>query len=108
MQLLSTNPHRRFLFFTHLFFVVTAVMAAVFFRERIQSDSAYYLFHVVDTENFRIEHQRYILAFSQFLPLIGVKLGLGMKAVMCCGFISCLPMPFSFCAIGQQEQPSFW
>lgn len=82
MQLLSTDPHRRFLFFTHLFFVVAGVMAAVFFRERIQSDSAYYLFHVVDTENFRIEHQRYILAFSQFLPLIGVKLGLGMKAVM--------------------------
>ncbi|MCU0432209.1 MAG: hypothetical protein MUC87_01995 [Bacteroidia bacterium] len=81
-QLLTANPHRRYLLFTHLYFVLAAVLAIVFYRERIQSDSAYYLFHVVDTENFRIEHQRYILAFSQFLPLIGIKLGLGMKAVM--------------------------
>ncbi|MCA6361628.1 MAG: hypothetical protein IM638_01195 [Bacteroidetes bacterium] len=82
MQLLTTNPHRRYLLFSHLYFVLAAVLAIVFYRERIQSDSAYYLFHVADTENFRIEHQRYILAFSQFLPLIGIKLGLGMKAVM--------------------------
>lgn len=82
MQLLTANPHRRYLLFSHLYFVLAALLAIVFYRERIQSDSAYYLFHVVDTENFRIEHQRYILAFSQFLPLVGIKLGLGMKAVM--------------------------
>lgn len=81
-QLLNGDPHRRYLWVTHLFFLLTAVLAMVFYRERIQSDSAYYLFHLVDGESFRVEHQRYILACSQFLPLLGVKLGLGMKGVM--------------------------
>lgn len=67
---------------THLYFLVTAVLAVIFFRERIAADGAYYLLQVADSENFRIEHQRFILAVSQVLPLLGVKLGLSLKAVM--------------------------
>ncbi|TND09444.1 MAG: hypothetical protein FD123_1250 [Bacteroidetes bacterium] len=71
-----------FLTGTHLYFLVTAIMAVIFFRERIAADAAYYLLQVVDSENFRIEHQRFILGASQALPLLGVKIGLSLKAVM--------------------------
>ncbi len=60
---------------TTWFFFVMAVFAILFAKERFQADGAHYLLHVANSENFRIEHQRFILAFSQFLPWIGVKLG---------------------------------
>lgn len=66
---------------TTLFFLAMTVFAVVFAKERFQADGAHYLLHVVQSENFRIEHQRYILAFSQVLPLIGAKLGLSLNAL---------------------------
>ncbi|HEU4716227.1 MAG TPA: hypothetical protein VFU15_00250 [Bacteroidia bacterium] len=72
----------RYRLFTGLFFLAMTIFAIVFAGERFQADGAYYLFHVVDSGNFRIEHQRYILAVSQALPLLGVKLGLSMHAVI--------------------------
>lgn len=72
---------RTYLIYTHFYFLAAGILALIFYRERIQSDAAYYLFHVIDGAGFHIEHQRFILAFSQFLPLLGVKLGLSMKIV---------------------------
>ncbi len=57
------------------------VFAVVFAKERFQADGAHYLLHVVQAENFRIEHQRYILAFSQVLALIGSKLGASLNVI---------------------------
>lgn len=76
------REHRAFFLTTHLYFIVTAVMAVWLFRERIFADAAYYLLHVVDSESFRIEHQRFILAPAQVLALLGAKFGLSLKAVM--------------------------
>ncbi len=67
---------------TRIFFAVMTVFAVVFANERFQADGAHYLLHVVQSENFRIEHQRFILAFSQILPWIGVKLGLPLSSVI--------------------------
>lgn len=58
-----------------------AIFAIVFAKERFQADGAYYLFKIVNNEDFQIEHQRYILAFSQALPLLGAKLGMSMNAI---------------------------
>jgi hypothetical protein len=58
-----------------------ALFAIVFAPERFQADGAYYLFKVVNFEHFQIEHQRYILAVSQILPLVGVKIGLSLNSI---------------------------
>ncbi len=77
------SPSRNyFSLLTNLFFLVMAIFAVVFAQERFQADGAYYLFKISNYESFQIEHQRFILAVSQFLPLVGVKLGLSMNAIV--------------------------
>ncbi|HTF04855.1 MAG TPA: hypothetical protein VK826_12600 [Bacteroidia bacterium] len=66
---------------TTLFFFAMAVFAIVFAKERFQADGAHYLLHVVQSEDFRIEHQRYILVFSQALAWIGVQFGAPLNLV---------------------------
>ncbi|HMC98383.1 MAG TPA: hypothetical protein VKG92_12055, partial [Flavobacteriales bacterium] len=50
--------------------------------QRIYADSGYYLARVINEGNFHIEHGRWVLALSQLLPLIGVKLGVPMKGLI--------------------------
>jgi hypothetical protein len=59
-----------------------ALFAWRFADERLYADSGYYLARVVNEGAFRIEHGRWVLAFAQALPLIGVKLGVPMKALI--------------------------
>lgn len=67
---------------TTLFFIGITIFAVAFANERFQADGAHYLLHVVQSENFRVEHQRYILIFSQFLPWAGVQLGLSLNTII--------------------------
>jgi len=67
---------------TRIFFAVMTIFAVVFANERFQADGAHYLLHVVQSENFRVEHQRFILIFSQALPWAGVQLGLPLSSVI--------------------------
>ena len=53
-----------------------------FAPERLYSDSGYYLFHVVNEGGFHIEHGRWVLALSQLLPWLGVKLGLPLSQLI--------------------------
>ncbi|CAN5910668.1 hypothetical protein BH11BAC7_BH11BAC7_00480 [soil metagenome] len=66
---------------TSLFFVAMAVFAVVFAKERFQADGAYYLLKIINYGEFQVEHQRYILAVSQALPLLGSKLGFSMNTI---------------------------
>lgn len=59
-----------------------AVFAWRFADERLYSDSSYYLAWVINGGGFHIEHGRWVLALSQVLPLIGVKLGVSMKGLI--------------------------
>lgn len=59
-----------------------AVFALRYADERLYSDSGYYLARVINEGTFRIEHGRWVLALSQMLPLLGVKLGLGLRALI--------------------------
>lgn len=82
---MSQQVKKRFgfvFFMENAIFLILCVMAVIFFKERLFTDSGYYLFHVVNNESFRIEHSRLVLAFSQILPLIGVKLGLSLKTIV--------------------------
>jgi hypothetical protein len=67
---------------TRIFFAVMTVFAVVFANERFQADGAHYLLHVVQSENFRVEHQRFILIFSQFLPWAGVQIGAPLSTII--------------------------
>lgn len=66
----------------HLLFTILIVYSVVFYKERIFADSSYYLFKVIDHKHFWIEHNRFILVFSQLLPLIGVLIGLSLKTIL--------------------------
>ncbi len=63
-------------------FLIWAIWAAYFYQERLYSDAGFYMAKVVHYESFWIELGRYILVFSQWLPLLCVKLGCSMKVVL--------------------------
>lgn len=67
---------------THFVFLLWAVVAVYFYQERLYSDSAFYVAKVIHYEQFWVELSRYVLVFSQVLPLLLVKLGSSMKAVL--------------------------
>jgi len=66
----------------HLPFILLGLLAVFLFRERLYADSGYYLFKAVNSHFFWIEHDRYVLAISQLLPLIGVWCGLSLKPIL--------------------------
>lgn len=66
----------------HLCFLILIILAIVFSEERLLADSGFYLFKVVNQESFWIEHNRFILLFSQILPCLGVKIGCSLKTLI--------------------------
>ncbi|MBX7141829.1 MAG: hypothetical protein K1X63_12190 [Chitinophagales bacterium] len=73
---------KRVLWIGNVWMLLYAAAAFIFSNERIFLDGSYYFFHVVQSENFHIEHQRFILAVSQLLALAGVKLNLSLQTVL--------------------------
>ncbi len=67
----------------HSLFIVLGIFAFFLFEERLIADSGYYIFRVINNETFWVEHNRFILIFSQIIPLIAVKIGLGLKTILC-------------------------
>src|SRR5678815_178669 len=79
----SPMPVRKSLIlFGTSYFIAYLIAAILFYKERIFLDVSYYLFHVVQSENFRVEHQRFILIPSQALAWLGVKLHLSLQTVI--------------------------
>lgn len=76
------SPYRVTLVFAVLFILAHLMAAMVWSHERLFLDSSYYFFHVVNQESFHIEHQRIILAVSQCLLLVGVKLHLSLASLL--------------------------
>jgi hypothetical protein len=67
---------------THLAFCIWAVLALCFFQERIYSDSGFYLSKVITYESFWVELSRFLLVFSEWLPLLCIKLGCSLKTIL--------------------------
>lgn len=67
---------------THLAFGIWAVLALWFFQERLYSDSGFYLSKVITYESFWIELSRFVLVFSEWLPLLCIKLGCSLKTIL--------------------------
>ena len=66
----------------HLLFGLLALLSLFFFEERLYSDSSYYIGRVLMHDSFWVEHNRFVLILSQWLPLIGIKIGLGIKSIL--------------------------
>ena len=67
----------------HVTFLFYLLFTLLCYRERLLNcDAAYYTFHVINYEEFFVKHQRYISYFTQWLPLLVIKLGGSLKASM--------------------------
>lgn len=66
----------------HLVFLVLFVYAAVFYLIRLNSDTSFFSFKILTFGKFNIEAGRYTSFISQIIPLIFIKLHLGLKAVL--------------------------
>lgn len=66
----------------HLGFALLIGLAFVYREERLLADAGYYFFHLLNTEQFWVEHQRYILILGQLLPWLGLKLGYDLPALI--------------------------
>ena len=108
---MTSVSRSRLLIFGNIYFVVYTIFACVFYKERIFLDGSYYFFHVVQSENFRVEHQRFILIISQLLAWIGVKLHLPLWSVMMLNSINpvlYLWTLFILCAVVLNDKAAGW
>jgi hypothetical protein len=82
----STNAitlHQLFYIIASLFFLTSAFCAIYYYKERcLYIDSAFQLFKIISNENFNIEAFRFGVVFTQILPLIAIKAGLPLKAIL--------------------------
>lgn len=58
-----------------------AAFAVYFARERLYADAGYFLVRVIDEEGFHVINQRWLMPLIQWLPLVGVKLGLPLSGI---------------------------
>jgi hypothetical protein len=66
----------------HIPWMILFALAVYLYKARIFADSGFYVSQFINNQTFWIECQRYVLAISQLIPLIGVWSGLGMKYVL--------------------------
>lgn len=68
--------------FSHVFFLVLCIFSILFYKERIiYIDSANYITNIIQT-GYPLISGRYGALFSQLLPLLAIKAGLSLKAVL--------------------------
>ncbi|MEL6721549.1 MAG: hypothetical protein AAFP82_22820, partial [Bacteroidota bacterium] len=67
----------------HIFFGILILWSIIFYKERmLHFDSAYYTFNLLYSQDFYIAHGRTISYASQLMPLLAMKLGWSLKAVL--------------------------
>lgn len=67
----------------HLGMLVFIFFGVYFYQERLLLiDASYYTYNILHEETFFIAHHRYINYFNQWLPLLLMKMGVGLKGVL--------------------------
>jgi len=66
----------------HILFIILFFFSAWFWKERQAFDAAHYLLEIILRKSFFIAHYRPIGFVSQILPVMGVWVGLQLKALM--------------------------
>ncbi len=85
-KLTEYNPSsldRGSLILGHIAMLVLVFFSIRYYQERLLLiDASFYTFNILQDESFFIAHHRYINYFNQWLPLLLIKLGVGLKGVM--------------------------
>ena len=69
--------------FSHIFFLILALMAGFFYMERIlYADSAFQFFKIINFEKFNIEAGRFSAVLTQVIPILAVKMGADLKLLI--------------------------
>ncbi len=64
-------------------YVILLIMATWFYKERtVFMDAAYHLFHILMSNDFTIQHNRFGAVVTQIFPVTGSKLGLSLKSIL--------------------------
>jgi len=67
----------------HLGMLLFVFFSVYFYQERLLLiDASYYTYNILHEETFFIAHNRFINYFNQWLPLLLMKLGVGLKGVL--------------------------
>lgn len=75
----------KYTYIQHLLWLLLLGLSMYYFKARICfSDNAPYFFNLLSSGNFNIQHERYIAALTQFLPLLGMKIGASLQTLMIC------------------------
>ncbi len=66
----------------HSMFAIMLAMAYFFFKERLYADSAYYIFHSIDSGFFVTANQRIVLGISELISLAVFYCGGSLKVIL--------------------------
>lgn len=67
----------------HFGMFIFLIFGFYFYQERLLIiDASYYTYNILHEETFFIAHNRYINYFNQWLPLLLMKMGVGLKGVL--------------------------
>jgi hypothetical protein len=79
----TTHMDTSMLWLGHASFILFILFTAFYYKERLLNcDAAYYTFHVINYEEVFVKHQRYISYFTQWAPILVIKLGGSLKMAM--------------------------
>jgi len=82
-DILSDDIDKGLIRIGHLGFLVYLLFTYIFYKERlINSDAAYYTFHMINFEEVFVKHNRYISYFTQWLPLLLIDMGASLKSIL--------------------------
>jgi hypothetical protein len=66
----------------HSIFGLMFIMAFYFFKERLYADSAYYIFHSIDSGSFVTANQRIVLGISEIISLLAFYSGAALSFIL--------------------------
>ena len=67
----------------HFGMILFLIFGVYFYQERLLLiDASYYTYNILHEDTFFIAHHRYINYFNQWLPLLLMKMGVGLKGVL--------------------------
>ncbi len=70
-------------FFGHAFFFTLAIIALVFYKERMLAyDPGFFSFMMIEDETFSVALGRWGSVFSQVLPILGLKAGISLESFL--------------------------
>lgn len=83
-MLFTIQNHRRYIgVVASFYYLLLLAMAFYFYKERIfLSDTAFYIFEIVRTSNFTIQHGRFVAYFTEIFPVLMRRLEMPLTTIV--------------------------